>query len=658
MPLVALLPTLLSLLFLAALASTGIAALDRFARWLTPLERAAYGAVLGIVAGTLALVPAATLLGFNVPVVLAIGAASLVATAALVYAPGRGRRGSGTAAGPSRTLGARLRDLVGRLDRWGTAVVVLLVARWALLWSSALTLRPDGLWAGHEYIWSDWPTHLGIVTRFAFGGNFPPENTLFAGLPLSYHYLSDLTPAAFVVLGMDPLAVLPFHSFVLSILAVLCLYAFARRLSGVRSVATLAVVLFLFGAGLGWIATVARIDTSHDLLGTLANAPWDTTAQADLHIRFFNPYLAFLMSQRAYLYGLPIAMLVVTLLVRAARRRATRTFVLAGVVAGLLPLAHLPTLLALAMVTPFLVLLLARRPWHLRRIPWRGWIAFHLVWIAVAVPQLLTQLGGGAGALAAFRLDLGWVAAPDPWWWFWLKNLGLFIPLGLLAIFAGRILPPRAHRALLAFMPIFVVANTFAFQPWDWDNHKILIYFFLALTILVAALLVRAWRSSRSATVRLLLVGVVMTLTLGPALENLDQLEGHGQYRMLTTEQLQLAAEIRDVTDPKALLVGGMQAQDPIMELTGRRLLMGYWGQLWVSGIAYQQRQADVGTIYAMGPGAEDLLRSYKVDYVVIGPDERGTLHANEAAYADRFPVAAETANYRVYDVRSLHPGG
>jgi uncharacterized membrane protein len=127
---------------------------------------------------------------------------------------------------------------------------------------------------------------------------------------------------------------------------------------------------------------------------------------------------------------------------------------------------------------------------------------------------------------------------------------------------------------------------------------------------------------------------------------------------MLTTEQLQLAAEIRDVTDPKALLVGGMQPQDPLMELTGRRLLMGYWGQLWVSGIAYQQRQADVGTIYAMGPGAVDLLRTYKVDYVVIGPDERSTLNANEAAYADRFPVAARTENYRVYDVRSLHTGG
>ena len=129
-------------------------------------------------------------------------------------------------------------------------------------------------------------------------------------------------------------------------------------------------------------------------------------------------------------------MLTVTLLVRAARRRSPRArSSLAGVVAGFLPLAHLPTLLALAMVTPFLALLLARRPWHLRTIPWRGWIVFHVVWIAVAMPQLLTQLGGGAGALAAFRLDLGWVAGiRDPWWWFWLKNLGLFIPLGLLAL--------------------------------------------------------------------------------------------------------------------------------------------------------------------------------------------------------------------------------
>ena len=43
---------------------------------------------------------------------------------------------------------------------------------------------------------------------------------------------------------------------------------------------------------------------------------------------------------------------------------------------------------------------------------------------------------------------------------------------------------------------------------------------------------------------------------------------------------------------------------------------------------------------------------------MVIGPDERSTLDANEAAYAARFPVVASTENYRVYDVRSVRTGG
>ena len=91
MPLVAVLPTLLSLLFMGALASAGIAALNRFARYLTPLERLAYGAVLGIVAGTLALVPAATLLGFSQPVVVGTAIASIVVAALFTFAR-RGRR--------------------------------------------------------------------------------------------------------------------------------------------------------------------------------------------------------------------------------------------------------------------------------------------------------------------------------------------------------------------------------------------------------------------------------------------------------------------------------------------------------------------------------------------------------------------------------------
>jgi hypothetical protein len=662
-------PALLSLVWLAALAAAGIAALARSIPWLTPLERAAYGSIVGIVVGSLLLIPPATILGLTPVVVASVGALAVVAAAVAWLVPGRGgdRPSARVARLRDWLLGRESPDAAGggvivgwlvRIDPWAGALFAALTVRWWFLWQSALESLADGLWAGHEYIWSDWPTHLGIVTRFAWGDNFPPVNTLYAGLPLSYHYLSDLTPAAFVSLGMDPIAALPLHSFVLSIVAGLAIWAFFRRLGTAAAVATLGSLLFLMGAGLGWLTTAATLDRLHDLLVTLTDLPWDEQAVGDLHIRFFNPYLAFLMSQRAYLYGLPLAMLMLTLLLAATRRRSMRWFVAAGVVGGLLPLSHLPTLLAMAMAVPFLALFLARRPWRdpVHAIPWPGWIAFGLVWVGVSLPQLLSQLGGGAGALSAFRFQLGWVAAPDPWWWFWLKNLGLFIPLGLIGLFSRRILAPRPRAVVWSLMPIFVIANVAAFQPWDWDNHKILVYWFLGLALVVAALLVRTWRSVRSVAVRSLVAIAVGSMVLSPMLEHLDQLEGHMRYRMLSAEQELLAARVREVAAPDDLIVSGMQSHDPVMMLSGRQVYMGYWGQLWVSGIPYEARQAEVREIYRLSPTGEAVIRREGIDFVVIGPAERSSdgLAADEAAYAERVPVAAETEQYRVYDVRPL----
>ncbi|HWP63498.1 MAG TPA: hypothetical protein VNO86_08520 [Candidatus Binatia bacterium] len=677
-----------ALAWLVSIALAGIALLDRLAPYLSRLERLAYGSVLGMVLGSLALVPAAAVVGFSTELVIVEGSVAL-ATAALLergrldlgWAFGRGQRASRLAVGEEPS------DPVP-IDRSAAIAVVLIGLRFATLWADALTIRPDGLWAGHEYIWSDWPTHLGIVSSFAYGDNFPPEHTLFAGLPLAYHYLSDLTPAAFVVLGLTPIEALPLHSFVLSVVVSLAIWAFVRRLSGRSSVATLGLVLFLFGGSPGWLATAAEVGRSGDLVGTLANRPWDYAAQKDLHIRWFNPYLAFLMSQRAYLYGLPLMMLALTLVLVGIRRSrglpgppwslaAWRTAMangrllpplLAGVVAGLLPLSHLPTLLAMAILVPPLAILLVPRPGDLlgpglaRSVPWVGWLAFGIPWVLVSLPQLASQLGGGPGALSAFRVQLGWVAgeAPyfDAWPLFWLKNLGLFGPLlvvGLALPLVGvRLVPPRAYRLLLAFQAIFVVGNVFVFQPWDWDNHKILTVWFLSVATVVAAVIVWAWRRWRGPLVRLGLGLVVVSLVASPILEHLHMLEGRTQFRMLSTEQLRLAEEVRRATPPGTLVVTGMQSHDPIMMLSGRRLLMGYWGQLWVSGIPYEARQAEVATIYAGGPAAEALIARYGVGAVVIGPDERSSLGANEAWFAARYPVVAETEQWRVYGTGPL----
>jgi hypothetical protein len=91
------------------------------------------------------------------------------------------------------------------------------------------------------------------------------------------------------------------------------------------------------------------------------------------------------------------------------------------------------------------------------------------------------------------------------------------------------------------------------------------------------------------------------------------------------------------------------------MMLSGRRLLMGYWGQLWVSGIPYESRQKDALEILTLGPGADDLIRSYGVDFVVISTDDVREVGAAMDGYRARFPAVVETPNYAVFDVRGLH---
>ncbi len=621
------LSVLASLALLGSMSALGVAILTRFASRLTRLERFAYGAPIGMVIGTLALVPFATVIGFRAELVIADGLICVGAAAWLV----RGKR-------------LRGRPSIAR-PRWRSVAPIVVIGafavRWAFYWRDALQERSTGLWAGHVNIWGDWPVHLGIVSSFAYGANFPPEHPRFADHAFAYHYLSDLTAAAQVVLGMEPGPALVLHSFIGCVLLAVALYAFARRFLRNRGAATLTVILFLLGGGLGWLGTAAAFEGSHDVTRILA---WDHRFKDDLNVQIVNMFFGFMASQRAFLYGLPMAFAIVATLMVAVRRRGRdpRPFIVAGAIAGLLPLAHLGTLLALAIVTPFLVLLF----------PVRRWVWFFAIWMAIAVPQLLAQLGGGAGALAAIRIQWGWVADPDPWLWFWVKNLGFFLPVVVAGLLGRRVLPPRAQRFAWAFMALFAVANVIVFQPWDWDNHKLLVYWFLMVALVSAAVLVRLWRARPRFAARAVVVSILVTMTMSGILEDVGTGLGQSTFRMLQPEQIRLAERLRTMTEPDALFISGMENHDPVAMLTGRRLYIGYANWLWTEGIPYEARTAEAERIYRAEPGTDALLARLGIDFVVIGPHERDELDADEQSFRDRYPVLVGEGAWTVYDVR------
>ena len=594
----------LGIALLAAFAAAGCAVLRRTAPFLAASESLAYGTALGTVGASLALLGIASLLSLGPWLVIALG------VACLALALGLG--------GPARPSIAPLRGEPG-----ARLVLALLVVLCAWFWSGALDTDSSGLWAGHRNLWADWAQHLGDVASFVWGENFPPTHPRFADASLNYHYLSSVTVAALVALGLDPAPALCLHSFVFSIVIGVAVLAFARRMGLSANAAALALVLLVLGGGLGFARTLLDGASFH----------------------WLNVYWALIAPQRGLLYGIPLGLLALSLLHEGLADGRSRRFVLAGVVAGLLPFAHLGSLLSLALAGPFLVLAFPRREWLL----------FAASTAAIALPQVLVQQGGGVGAAAALRFAPGWVAAPGDWIRFWIVNMGPFLPLLVVALALPDLVEPRARRLLLALQPLFVLANLLVFQPWDWDNTKVLVWWYLASCVLVASLLERIWRLRPRSVLRPLVIALVGVLVLSGALETAGTLLGRDRHLLLTTEDLELARRVREETDPRSLFVVGLQHNHPVPVLCGRRVLMGYPGWLWSQGIDYADREREVDEIFAGGPRARALLERYGVDYLVVGPIERQRYGADRDAWRARYPLAIETSSWDVLRVSRSH---
>lgn len=596
----------LSSALLACFGVCGIATLRRLEPSLDIAEQLAYGVPLGAVLASCALLALACVFGLSATLVVAVAAGGLLASARSVPWPGWTSR--------SRPSGAAI---------FAMLVLAAFCVRWIIFWSGALTLDEQGLWAAQRSLWADGAQHLGDICSFAYGDNFPPAHPRFPGHAFNYHYLTSVTTAALVKLGLPPWTALCLHSFVFSSFIALGVFVFARRLGLGHGPSAVVVLLLLLGGGGEWWTKLV----SHDAAT----------------YRWLNVYFSMIAPQRGLLYGLPLGLLTLRLLFLGLERGRLASFVSAGLVAGLLPFAHLGTFLALALLTPFLVL----------AFPTRRWLGFMATWAIVAGPQLWVQQGGSAGAAGALRWAPGWVAPPEPWLWFWLKNLGLFVPLLLASFAVDGLLSPRARRFLLALQPLFVVANLFVFQPWDWDNTKVLIWWYLAASVFVAALLAQLWSLRPLAITRPLVALVVLSLILSGLLENWEQAaKGHKRERLLTIEEVDLARRIRETTDPHALFAVGLQSNHPIPMLSGRRVLMSYSGWLWSQGIDARGRQEEVAAIMTLSSDSRELIAKYGVDYVVVGPDERNRFGADPEAWRARYPDVMRSENYDVFAVR------
>jgi len=310
---------------------------------------------------------------------------------------------------------------------------------------------------------------------------------------------------------------------------------------------------------------------------------------------------------------------------------------MAGVIAGALPLFHATSYLSLGIISVVLFFLF----------PTTRWLWFFIPAGLLSLPQAYYLMPMGESTGHFFNFHLGWVANEYNIFLFYLKNTGLFIPLLLGTLIFSKSLSSSQRKFAIPFILIFLIANLIQFTPWDWDNLKVLIYFYIGSIPFVAYGLACLWKS----TYKIIPILLILTLVLS-GITSVVSTSMHS-YLVNNSEEIELAETIKKLTEPKAVFLTA-PIHNHFVFLSGRTVLHGYAGHIWSWGIDGSKRIEDIKKMYK-GYGYNDtkkLLDKYGVNYVVIGPPEKREMKPNLQFYIKNFPILIKSENYYIFRIK------
>ncbi|HEY6045901.1 MAG TPA: hypothetical protein VIU65_04815 [Pyrinomonadaceae bacterium] len=415
------------------------------------------------------------LIGLVLSLSLGLTAITLGLTAAILAAPlllfTRERYRAGAGADLDNALRAISRATV-RPCLWDFIYFLfyagVAIAMW-LIFLRALLEQPDGMFTGVLNNYGDLPFHLSVITRFAYGQNFPPEDPTFAGARFTYPFITDLISAMFLRAGASLRNSMFIENYIVGVALVGVVHRFGQRLLRNRTAAILTPLFVLLNGGFGWAMLFGDVNkTEGSVFQVLRHIPHSYTIlpEIDRAWRWGNSVTTLLVTQRGFLLGIPLAVIVFTLWWTAMtdgeirrqgdgqKRRenasspsvppspllplTAQRMLAAGLIAGLVPLIHAHSFIVLMMVGAFLV------PWIYRR-----------AWTAYGIAAFL------GGLIIFVTLKYGALNSP------YIKAALLAVVIGLVANLFFFL--PRVHLKL--WLCFFVAAVVLALPQILWSTH-------------------------------------------------------------------------------------------------------------------------------------------------------------------------------------------
>lgn len=530
---------------------------------------------------------------------------------------------------------------------------------------------------GSSFVTGDYCFHISVINSFVYRNNFPPKYPVMINTTMVYPPSVDFLSSILMWAGFDLRSsiIIPNILFQVSLLCLIA--ALALRITKRKYVGMLSALLFFFASNMGIIYAFSDI-ANYGFMNWITNLPTDYSGSGISPlpvIRFGNPVTVMLMPQRPSMLGIGISLIVYILMFYAIQNEEnTGELVLAGVLTGILPSIHPHSFIAVSIVLFFLTIVFRK---NLR------FFAFFLIpAVVLALPQVLavmTQVGGGFvnSTIGWLKENVDKITALN---WsmlsiplsalesvliivrFWLMNIGL-----ILLPFAYGFLKSNyaVKRFYSPYLILFFLGNFIRFQPWDWDNYKIFLHWYI-LTVIIGAYgvieiakvlsqylklgvkLPILNKSRLTAVFGFISLAAILFFSMASGfLSHVKTLQEN--YLIWPEADIAFADWVRDNTPPESVFLTSTHFLDPIATLAGRQIILGYEGWLWSHGIDWGIIQKVKADVIEMFKGNYTLIKQYGVNFIVITYYE--TLFATDNNFAINIQFFKESGKFeKVYD--------
>ncbi len=441
--------------------------------------------------------------------------------------------------------------------------------------------------------WSDFGSHIPLIRSFSLGSNFPPEYPLFPGEVIRYHFLFYLFVGILEKIGFRIDIALNVLSTIGFTVLLGMIYLFAKKIFKSKSIAALSLLFFLFNGSLSFLYF---LKTHTDLISLpkeiITNSTFPSFGPYDGNIisAFWN--LNIYTNQRHLALALALSLSAIYLFIRPifSKKHSQQILpsIILGVLLGLSFFFHLAILLATLLIIFLLAILF-------EKIRLNGVIAIIIAGI-ICLPQYLymqTDALSGYG----IQISLGYLSQITTSFpllnfiSYWIANLGFHIILIPLALF---LVEKRAKKIFLAFLSLFILANTLQFSPEIAANHKFVNYFMIVGVMYSAFVVIFFWK--KNVVGKILAIILVFLCTFSGIID---------LFPIINDTKISIPDHIAN-TDSQWILENTMS--DSIIlnttylnnaaSIAGRKIFLGWPYFAWSAGHDTNTRQEEMQAIF------------------------------------------------------------